>query len=139
MTMKHTTCRTATGFTLIETIIAMLLLALVSVVIVKFNGGLFYRASDIQSIQQSSLMVQSCVDRIIGIRKSKDVFANPASVLNSSCDTLPSLMTGMTISVTSAISTSPLCPSGKTCVQVDIKTTNGGVSRTPTTLFFVNY
>lgn len=142
MTMKYVTCRAPTGFTLIETIIAMLVLALVSVVIIRLNGGLFYRTTDIQAIQQSSLMVQACMDRIIGIRKSSDIFTAPGTTLPSTiCDTtfLPSLSPGMTLKVSSAISTSSLCPSGKTCVQVNINTETSGVSKTPVTLFFVNY
>lgn len=137
--MKRLTCCIPAGFTLMETIIAMLLLALASVVIIRLNGGLFYRADDILSIQQSSLMVQACVDRIIGIRKNTDIFTNPASALNSSCDSLPSLIPGMTMAVTATTFTSSACPSGKTCVQANIATTTGGVNKAPVTLFFVNY
>lgn len=133
----------ASGFTLIEAIIAILLLAVVTGGIIGLNGGLFSRASDIQKIQHASLMVQACADRVIGIRKSANpdtFFTTPSTAIGNSCINLPLLDASVTLSVSSAVTTAAPCPAGKACVQSDIHASTGATTSTPlVTLFFVKY
>lgn len=133
----------ASGFTLIEVVIATLLLAILTSSIIGLNGGLFNRTSDIQKVQQASLMVQACADLVIGIRKNTDpniFFSTPSTAIGTSCSNLPSLNTNITLSIASAVTTASPCPTGMTCVQSDINAKTGATASTPlVTLFFVKY
>lgn len=133
----------ASGFTLIEAVVATLLLAIVASVIIGLNGGLFNHANDIQKIQQASLLVQACADRVIGIRRSTNqdtFFSNPSTAIGTGCSSLPSPSPSITVSVVSAITTSSPCPNGKTCVKSDIYANTGSSTSTAlVTLLFVKY
>lgn len=117
------------GFTLMESVVALVLLSLVSVVITSLNGHLFLRSDDMRGLQQSTQLLQACVDQVISMRKSVSF----ATKLH--CDSLNQLNTGFTLSV-SDNPTSILCPNGLQCKLVLISVNNIG---TPVSLLFVEY
>ncbi len=47
------------GFTLMESVVALVLLSLVSVVITSLNGNLFLRSGDMRGLQQSTQLLQA--------------------------------------------------------------------------------
>lgn len=112
-----------------ESVVAIVLLSIVSVAITSLNGHLFLRSSDMRSLQQSTQLLQACVDQVISMRKSVkfDVSLH--------CNALNSLNTGYILSVVEE-TTSDLCPNGLQCKQVQVSVNNIG---TPVSLLFVNY
>lgn len=117
------------GFTLMETVVALVLLAIVSVVITSANGNLFFRSTAMQTAQQGTQLLQACMDKLIAIRKASGY----SGVTSSGCSTI----SGVTVSTATA------CPSQLDdlttfpgCKQFQITAT--GVGK-PITLIFVNY
>ena len=116
------------GFTLMEAVVALVLLSLVSVVITSLNGNLFLRSGDMRGLQQSTQLLQACVDQVIGLRKTAGFDAT------FHCDELNALNTGFTLSV-SLKPTPDHCPTGLQCKQVLISVNNIG---SPVSLLFVD-
>jgi prepilin-type N-terminal cleavage/methylation domain-containing protein len=131
--MKHLRLITQQGFTLIESVVAMVLLSIVSVVIISLNGNLFLNSSDMRGLHQSTQLLQSCVDQVMAIRKSSGFAAT------FHCDELNALNTGFTLSV-SLKPTPDYCPSGLQCKQVLISVNKTGLSGgNPASVLLVNY
>lgn len=115
------------GFTLIELVISILILGVTSAAIIQLNGNLFRRSDDIKKIQNANLVLQACMDRIVGIRKAAvDVTTLTASALNASCQTIPTLDSSITVTVTAVTPVSTLCPTS--CVQFQIRATGTGLN-----------
>ncbi len=121
------------GFTLMELVIAIVLLSIVSVVITRLNGSLFAGASDMRGLQQSTQLLQACVDQVIGLRKSSGFDAT------FQCAEINALSTDFTLDV-SLKPTPDYCPTGLQCKQVliNVKKTGSTVNN-PISLLFVNY
>ena len=121
------------GFTLMESVVALVLLGIVSVAITSLNGNLFLRSDDMRSLQQSSQLLQACVDQVIALRKTSG-YAGPFH-----CDELNALPTGYALNVTLK-ATPDHCPSGLECKQVLVSVNQtGGTAGNPVSLLFVNY
>lgn len=138
--MHYRTQTIQSGLTLIEAIIAMVLLAIVSTSLTVMNGGLFKHAGGIEETKQGSLMVQSCVDRIIATRKVSGVSALEADALQTACrNSVSSLNTDIALYVT--LSTQSLtCPtSACTGFVIQAKSIATSWKTEPATLFFANY
>lgn len=117
------------GFTLMETVVALVLLAIVSVVITSANGNLFFRSTAMQTAQQGTQLLQACMDKLISARKS----GGYSGVTQTTCNTISGV----------SISTPTACPAALDdlntfpgCKQLQITATGVG---TPITLIFVNY
>lgn len=121
------------GFTLMESVVALVLLSLVSVVITSLNGHLFLRSDDMRGLQQSTQLLQACVDQVLGLRKS----AGFAATFH--CNELNALNTGFTLNV--GLQTTPdHCPTGLQCKQVQISINKtGSTGGNPVSLLFVEY
>lgn len=121
------------GFTLMESVVALVLLSLVSVVITSLNGNLFLRSDDMRGLQQSTQLLQACVDQVIGLRKSSGFDAT------FQCAEINALSTEFTLDV-SLKPTPDYCPTGLQCKQVLINVKKTGTTvDNPISLLFVNY
>ena len=126
--MNRHSAQPHTGFTLIEAVIALLLLGIVSVTIIKLNGQLFSNDKNLSTWQSDTQLLQACVDRMIGLRKNGKSFSSYAT--DSTCYGLYPLSTSR---VTVKVSTLASCPtptaspaSGAQCKQLDIQATGIG-------------
>lgn len=122
----------ASGFTLIEVVVAIVLLAVASTAIISLNGQLFQQSAYMRSLQQATQVQQACVELVLAQRKS----AGYAATLD--CSTLNNLISGITLSVANAASVQ-YCPTGLTCKQVEVSVSAPGISIKPATLLLVNY
>ena len=121
------------GFTLMESVVALVLLSIVSVVITSLNGNLFLRSGDMRGLQQSTQLLQACVDQVIGLRKSSGFDAT------FQCAEINALSTEFTLDV-SLKPTPDYCPTGLQCKQVLINVKKTGTTvDNPISLLFVNY
>lgn len=120
------------GFTLMETLIAMLLLGVVSAGIISLNGQLFWQSSRMYSLQQATQMQQACVEKLLTVRENAGYNAT------LDCNDLNALGTGYTLSVTQA-NTSQACPTGLNCKLVSVSVANTNFSFAAANLLFVNY
>lgn len=132
MNMKPLAAPKAFGFSLIEAIIVIVLLAIAATSVIRMNGSLYLRASDINNIQQNTQLLQACADRIIGIRRVSYTGLQAANY-STICS---SISTKLNIS---AVTLTQACPVGS-CTQLEIKVMENGVAVTPAvTLYFANY
>lgn len=145
--MKTTGLTRPSGFTLMEMVIAILLLAIASATVIVLYGNLYSRNTSTESAQEGALLVQSCVETITGLRKqSSSFFSTSTATLSTSCNYLPTLHNsgaGISLSVTASTptSTTPPCPASPvSCIKFVIRAQNSSnVQVTPdTTLFFIN-
>ncbi len=125
--------RIAPGFTLIEVVVAIVLLALATTVIIGLNAQLFQRSTYMRSLQQGTQVQQACVELVLAQRKKTAGYA-----ATYDCSTLNSLGTGFTLSVANAASVQ-YCPTGLQCRQVEVSVSGSGITPKPVTLLFVNY
>jgi len=144
MSMKRPPLQPSFGFTLIELVIAMVILGIASTGIIVLYGNLFYRRGDIQSIEQGNLLAQSCADLING-NKTAIFSASPInfSTLNNRCQYLPTLLnSSMTLVVDSSqwVSTTPSCSaSAANCIRFKIHAENGSWKSQNTDLLLIKY
>jgi Tfp pilus assembly protein PilV len=132
MTMKPHTAPNALGFTLIEAVIVIVLLAIAATSVIRLNGSLYLRAGDINNIQKNTLLLQACVDRIIGIRRAAYSGLQDPNFYNS-CSTISTQLS------INAVSLTQTCPVNS-CTQLEIKVVVNSVAVTPpVTLYFSNY
>lgn len=108
------------GFTLVEAVIATLLLGILATIVIKLNGQLFKNDTQLTTWQSDTQLLQACIDKVVGLRKTKsyDWFANSIN-----CYDLSSRA-----SVT--VNASALCPSPDSsnpstanCKKLDIRVT----------------
>jgi len=145
--MKTTGFMRPSGFTLMEMVIAILLLAIASATVIVLYGNLYSRNTNTENAQEGALLVQSCVETITGLRKqSSGFFSTSTATLSTSCNYLPTLHnsgTGISLSVTASTptSTTPPCPASPvSCIKFVIRARDSSnVQVSPdTTLFFIN-
>ncbi len=123
---------TARGFTLVEAVVAIVLLAVVSTVVISLNGQLFMQSASMHSLQQGTQLQQACVEQVLAQRKSTGY----ATTFN--CTALNALGTGFTLGVSDAALVQ-YCPPGLQCRQIEISVSGAGIAPRPATLLFVNY
>lgn len=128
------------GFTLVESIIVLVLLGIAAVAIVSMQGNIFYGQSGNKDLQVGVQLIQECAEQILATRRR----AGYTSVTAATCSALgnyggfgaPSvtLTDGNGASVT-------FCPSASsTCTAViSISLSAGGASLTPVTLQLTKY
>jgi prepilin-type N-terminal cleavage/methylation domain-containing protein len=134
------------GFTLIESIIVLVLLAIAAAGIISMQGNIFFGQSDNKKIQVGVQLMQECAEKILATRRNGSSGYSDSSLTVRSADT--SNCSGLTISgyaaptvtITAGNSTTAglaACPNatGSNCKLVSI--TQGGL--TPVTLMLVNY
>lgn len=119
------------GFTLMEILIAIVLLAIVSTGIIGLNSQLFMQSANMRNLQIGTQLQQACIEQILAQRKSSGYNAS-FSCANSG---------GFTLTVTStAVSGAPsYCPSPLQCNSVQVGISGNGIAPAAATLLFVNY
>lgn len=145
--MKPTAQTRPSGFTLMEMVIAILLLGIGAACIIVMYGGLYARISSTDNAQEGALLVQSCAELLTGKRQqSGTFFSTSTATLNTTCNYLPTLHnsgTGTTLSVTASTPTSatPPCPASPVaCLQFAIHAQNNNAQTSPdSTLFFIQH
>lgn len=125
------------GFTIMELIGVVIVLAIASVTMIQMQGGLFKFQGRINTVQSSTRVVQECADTVLNVAR-QDGYTEVTSARfgTALCDTLTA-QSGYTIpNVTLAAYTGAACPSGISCQIVTIKE---GTSQSPVVLLLVAY
>jgi len=145
MTRKHPLFRTVSrGFTLVESIIVLVMLGLAAATIATMSGNLSSRQTENQDWQIGLKLMQECAEHFLAKRRATANF----STFVPSCTDLPALPSNLTargFSNATATPTDPYtstgCPSGRTCklVTVTVAMPAGGGNLTPLTLLLVPY
>lgn len=79
------------GFSLIESIIALVLLAIASASIIGLNATIFNGRSDGQAIQVGVQLMQECAEHILALRRAHGFTAAPlanSTAATASCNTM---------------------------------------------------
>jgi prepilin-type N-terminal cleavage/methylation domain-containing protein len=127
------------GFTLLETVAAMILLAIAAVAIGRMQGSLFSNRASVNTLQEAARLQSECADLVVGVATNDgydQVSTDSTRFGTNKCDTLAAYgsYTVPTVSFTDPYS-GAACPTGGTCKLVTI--TQG--SLTPLTLLLVDY
>lgn len=122
------------GFTLVESIVVLVLLSIAAVGIISLQGNIFYGQSGNKDIQVGVQLMQECAEQILAKRRQSGY----ASVDQNTCTTLGNYGGFGTPSVTVTSDASAVCPSGGTCKKVVISVSKTGASLTPVTLELVS-
>lgn len=126
----------SSGFTLIETIIVMVILSIAAVAIINLQGNVFNGQSNNKDLQVGAQLLQECAEQVIAVRRKSGLNA----VTTSTCNALGNYGGfGVPIITIAADNTGAVCPTGGTCNQVMITLSKGGSSLTPVTVELVNY
>ncbi len=120
------------GFTLVESIIVLVVLGIAAVGIISLQGRIFSGQSDIKNLQIGVQLMQECAEQVLATRRQSGYSAAPAS---GGCDgmVLPDY-SAPSVTITDPYSSTG-CPTDGTCKLVSI--TQGGL--TPITLLLVSY
>lgn len=146
--MKHQPLclpRRSRGFTLMESVVVVLVLAIAGVAITAMQGKLFAGSSTVKGMQVSSRIMLECAEQVLAARRhAEDGYAvvnsgngfgpTPSGV--NQCGGVPALpgYTIPTVTITEAFA-GPACPTSFSCKTVTI--TQGGLA--PVTLMLVDY
>jgi prepilin-type N-terminal cleavage/methylation domain-containing protein len=124
----------ARGFTLVESIVVLVVLSIAAAAIISLQGNIFYGQSGNKDLQVGVQLMQECTEQILATRRQSGYSTTP------SCSGLTTYggYNLPTVTVTNPY-TGAGCPSGGTCKSVEIKLTKSGVSLTPVTLMLVSY
>lgn len=132
------------GFTLMESVVVILVLAVAGVAITAMQGKLFAGSSTVKGMQVSSRIMLECAEEVLAARRhAEDGYAivtnNPltgqALFDTNKCGDVPALSDFTIPSVSITDFTGPACPSTFSCKTVTI--TQGGLA--PLTLMLVDY
>lgn len=77
------------GFTLIETLIVMVVLGVAAVTIASLTGNLFVGQAANRDIVVGTQLMQQCAEKIMAVRRSSAASAGYSNLNVSSCDGLP--------------------------------------------------
>lgn len=130
--------QTSRGFTLIESVVALLLLSIISLGLISFNRNLFLNSSYSRDMQMGNQLLQACLDQVMAQRRKTGGFdatytcAAPQNTAYGFKITYPSPLPVFCTSVYTSAN----------CKQVNIQvirsSDNSGLTA-PVTLLFVNY
>ena len=131
--------RSPRGFTLIETVIVILLLSITSAVVISMNGGLFKNAKNIRDLQTETQLLQVCAEHVMETRRLSGFVAAPD--YDAACEALPVVPANSNqFLVTTTLNvTANSCPSGATCQWVDISVNGSSGVIGPIGLQLVKY
>lgn len=135
------------GFTLVETIIVMIVLAIAALGIATMTGNIFDSQDENKDFQIGLKLMQECAEHVLAQRRSAATF----SAFAPDCTTLPDLPAALTdrgfARAVAAYSTTPVgnpytgagCPSGVACklVTVTVAIPGGLGNVNPLTLLLV--
>lgn len=126
------------GFTLVETLMVMVVIGLATVTIARVQGGLFANQSTMRSLQVGTGLMQECAEQVLGVRRwTLDGYnaVSSTTFATNACGGVAALPGSTVPSVTLASYTGTACPPGATCKTATI-TQNG---LTPVTVMLVDY
>ena len=127
------------GFTLMESIIVMIVLGLASLGIIAMQGRLFTNVGTVDGMQVSTRLMHECGEQVLAQRRyTEDGYANVVVAPNGShpCSGMPALsgFTVPTVAITEPF-TGGACPASFSCKTVAI--TQGSLA--PVTVMLVDY
>lgn len=127
------------GFTLMESILVMIVLGLASLGIIAMQGRLFDNVSTVDGMQVSTRLMHECAEQVLAQRRhTEDGYANVIVAPNGShpCSGLPPLtgFTVPTVAITEPF-TGGACPANFSCKTAVIA--QGGLA--PVTVMLVDY
>ena len=128
--------RGSEGFTLVESIIVMVLLGIAAATIISMQGNIFYGQSENKDLQVGVQLMQECAEQIFATRRR----AGYTSALTTSCLNLVAYGGFDLPSVTKTDNNgnSPCASASSTCTVV-ISLSKGGSSLTPIILRLTKY
>lgn len=138
--MKRNSCNrfaTETGFTLVELIVVIVLLSIAAAGIVSLNANIFSGQDSNETLEVGAQLLQECAEKVLAAGYTP----SPSCLDDATASALPQGFSAPVPTVTHTIlpatSTRYGCPSGGTCVTVDVTVTKGSSTLTPITLLLV--
>ena len=126
------------GFTLVESIIVLVVLSIAAVAIISMQGNIFYGQSSNKDLQVGVQLMQECAEQVLATRRQSGYTA----VNTDTCNTLGNLggFGAPCVTVTSD-NAGAACPSGGPCnkVEISVSKNNCITKLTPVTLELVSY
>jgi prepilin-type N-terminal cleavage/methylation domain-containing protein len=133
----------SSGFTLIESIIVVVLLSLAAAAIISMQGNIFYGQSGNRDLEVGVQLMQECAEQVMAMRRQSGYAAVDASTCNAVGTLSGSGFDAPSVTVTTEVGVGAVgeaCPNGSTCTKVVISVNKtGGASLTPVTLELVSY
>lgn len=127
------------GFTLIETLIVIVILGIAAAGIASLQSSIFSGQSDSRALLVGTQLMQECAEQVLATRRSSGYAAANSMTATESCSAMTLTdYTAPAVTVTegnSATANMSACPTGSNCKLVEI--TQGGI--TPVTLLLVSY
>ena len=128
------------GFTLVETILVVLVLAIASTTIVSMQGNLFRQESSVSDVQVRTPLQIECAEQVLAVRKymsdGYQTIASPSYSTNA-CGGIAALSGHAVASVTVTDPyTGSGCPTSVGACKLVVISQDGG---TPVTLMLVEY
>lgn len=129
------------GFTLVETLIVMVVLGIAAVAISSLQGNIFWRQAGNQTIQVGVQLMQECAEQILAKRRSVATGSGYSSIVaNSVCSGLVNYggisdAPAVTLYLDGSNTTATTCTSASSTCLAKISIAN----LTPITLQLVNY
>ena len=122
------------GFTLIESILVVVLLGLAAATIISMQRNIFFSQDGNRDLEVGVQLMQECAEQILAIRRQSGYPVDAGA-----CSTLGNTGGFGAPSVTVNADAGAACPAGGTCSQVVISVSKTGASLTPVTLELVSY
>ena len=132
------------GFTIVESVIVLLVLAISAIGIASFSSNLFNSDGTNRTLQNGVKLLQECAEQVLMVRKHNGFKAT--ALTSSVCNSLGNsdITFNVTISLGNSTTSTPLaaCPYATTegdnyCKLVNISVTTGGQTHGPVTLLLV--
>jgi prepilin-type N-terminal cleavage/methylation domain-containing protein len=126
------------GFTLVETILVVMILAIGSVAVIRMQGNLFSQQTNVSTLQTRMQLQVECAEQVMAVRRYRengyDAIDNPTFTTNT-CGGITALSGSTVASVSTSDYTGAACPVSGNCKRVDI--TQDGLPAV--TLILVDY
>jgi len=124
------------GFTLVESIIVLVVLAIAAAAISTMSGGIFKGQDENKDLQIGMQLMQECAEQVLANHRAAT--ATPAPTPDcSNLATYAGITLPSPFPATAAFA-GTACPTGKTCKLVTISVTAGGSNLTPINLMLVD-